>query len=298
MKTILVNSATYTLRPPQLEEDLAREVEEHVKDLFGEEAVYFNLKKKIATPAGIASIPDAYVIVLADTPEWYVIEIELASHPLYDHIITQVTKFIQGLKRHDSRESVRTALYKSISSDPTTQAAFRTKAPGGEIYKLLYDLLSRNPTLVIAIDQATPDAREACDNLPTASKILELSTFVSAAGGSLDHAHLYEPLGPLTPRSRGRPGTAAGQERHGRVITVPDVQSTGELPVAIYATHKGRKHEARLLPGWRVQIDSHLYKSPSGAAVAITQYPVNGWRFWQYTDEAGQERTIDHLRQS
>lgn len=220
MKTLLVNGATYTLRLPQREEDLAREVEEHVKDLFGEDAFYFNLKKRIRTPAEIAAIPDAYVIVLADKPQWYVIEVELASHPLYEHVIPQVNKFIQGLKNPHSRDSLVKALYDAISSDPMTQAAFKTRAHGGEIYKLLSDLLSKNPTFVIPIDQATSVAKEACANLPTEANLLELSTFVGDPAGSPGHAHLYEPLRPAVLRPKPQSGISSGHVAPARHSTV------------------------------------------------------------------------------
>lgn len=68
------------------------------------------------------------------------------------------------------------------------------------------------------------------------------------------------------------------------------------FPVSIFARPKGKRHDALLLQGWKVQMNGKHHRSPSAAATAIAGYPVNGWRFWRYRNETGDERPIDDLR--
>ena len=49
--------------------------------------------------------------------------------------------------------------------------------------------------------------------------------------------------------------------------------------------YMGKLVEAEVVNG-RSLCDGQAYNSPSGAAVGVTGNNVNGWRFWQYYDEA------------
>ncbi len=71
------------------------------------------------------------------------------------------------------------------------------------------------------------------------------------------------------------------------------------FPVSVFAHHKGKKYDALLLQDCKIQLDGKVYRSPSAAAAAIAgyRYPVNGWRFWRYRNEKGEERPIDDLRE-
>ena len=46
------------------------------------------------------------------------------------------------------------------------------------------------------------------------------------------------------------------------------------------ATHKGRQHTGTVQNGALV-LNGKRFSSPSGAAVAITGNPINGWMFWE-----------------
>ncbi len=64
------------------------------------------------------------------------------------------------------------------------------------------------------------------------------------------------------------------------------------------APYKGREYRGQIEPGaFVVDGIDKKFTSPSLAAVAITGYPVNGWRFWEYCDQqSGEWRTLDELR--
>ena len=94
---LVIDGVKYKLWTPKDEEkEFHPMIKEYFKDIFGEDCIYFDVKQKLKSRAGIGSIPDAYVIKLSKPYEWYVIENELASHPIYDHIVKQLTKFMNG----------------------------------------------------------------------------------------------------------------------------------------------------------------------------------------------------------
>ena len=49
------------------------------------------------------------------------------------------------------------------------------------------------------------------------------------------------------------------------------------------STYKGITHYGKVKDGFLV-VKGKKFKSLSGAAKAITKYPINGWKFWKYAD--------------
>ena len=62
---LLMDGVKYKLYTPENEAELENVVREHAKEIFGEDCVHFDLKHKLKSEAGIASIPDAHVIKLS-----------------------------------------------------------------------------------------------------------------------------------------------------------------------------------------------------------------------------------------
>jgi restriction system protein len=65
----------------------------------------------------------------------------------------------------------------------------------------------------------------------------------------------------------------------------------------IFARYKKRRFEAILLPNHQVVWNGGEYSSPSSAASAVAGgTSINGWQFWRYVDDKGNEQLIDTLR--
>lgn len=191
---LLIDGVKYELWAPPSEDEFERVVREHAQDIFGEQSIYFDLKKKLITKAGIGSIPDGYVISLREPPCWYICEVELHTHPLYEHIVPQMTKFINGVKSFETQREIINALDREISGDPLKEALVRNKIGSREIYRFIANLISEPPVLAILIDQRTKELEEVCDSLPIKVEFVEFQTFVREGAGLPGHAHLFEPL--------------------------------------------------------------------------------------------------------
>jgi len=167
-------------------------VKDHYKEIFGEDSLYFDTKHVLKTVSGIGSIPDAYVINLSRA-ELYVVEIELASHPVYDHIVKQLTKFINGIENIDTRNQIIDMLYDEIDSDLVLRATVQKAIGSPDIYRFVSKLLSKPPRIVIIVDKKTPEIKEACRVLKYKTDILEFQTFVREDAPNVK-AHLFVPL--------------------------------------------------------------------------------------------------------
>jgi len=191
---LLIDGVKYRLWTPKDEEkEFHPMIKEHSKEIFGEDSVYFDIKHKLTSKSGIAAIPDAYVITLSKPYKWYIVENELSSHPVYSHIVPQVSKFISGIDNPRNQREIRENLYNEIDRDKVLRA-YVEKAVGSEVYRFLSELLSKPPKIVIIIDEITDDVKEAQNFLKQYdTQVIEFKTYVRE-GAETVHAHLFEPL--------------------------------------------------------------------------------------------------------
>ena len=192
---ILIDGVKYKLWVPENEKQLEEMVKEHFNDIFGENSLYFDIKPELRSKAGIGSKPDGIAIVF-DKPCFYVVEIERAEHGVHDHVVTQISKFNTALKKSPgTRMKIAEAIYSEITSDPFKQFFAKSKVKG-ELYKFLTDLFLYKKPIIIAIiiDEAIDELKEAIEELPLQSKIVEFKTFERVGVGLGIHAHLFEPI--------------------------------------------------------------------------------------------------------
>jgi uncharacterized membrane-anchored protein YjiN (DUF445 family) len=188
---LIVDGIKYNLLVPKEEKQLEEFVKKHYNEIFGEESLYFDIKPELRSQAGIGSKPDGIVVVF-DRPSYYVVENERAEHGVHDHVVTQISKFNTALKKPETKKKIAEAVYNEIHNDPLKEYLVKSKVKG-ELYKFLMDLFSKKPIVAIIIDELLNELREAVDELPLESKIVEFRTFVREDAPSI-HAHLFEPL--------------------------------------------------------------------------------------------------------
>jgi predicted transport protein len=190
---LLIDGARYRLWTPQDEEkEFHPMIKEHYREIFGEDSIYFDVKQVIRASSGIGSIPDAYVIKL-NPPQWYVIENELATHPIYDHITNQLTKFINGIENQNARNQIIDTLYSKINEDIVLKATIKKSIATDDIYHFIYKLVSSSPKIVILINEKTPETENACHVFKYPTEIIEFKTYVREGAENV-HAHFFEPL--------------------------------------------------------------------------------------------------------
>lgn len=203
---LLIDGVKYELWTPPTEDEFEQVVKKHTQDIFGEQSIYLDTRQKLTSLSGIGSIPDGYVIIFGDSPRWHIVEVELSSHPLHDHIVSQVSKFISGIESPSTQKKIADAVYNEIAKDDFLKLKLRKAIEAVEIYKFLSDLISKPPILTIIIEKDTEGLREAISTLahPEIKKVVEFQTFTREGVGLAVHTHsfepLYKPVIPLEPQ--------------------------------------------------------------------------------------------------
>jgi len=192
---VLIDGIRYQLTTPKSEAVLENAIQSNCQHIFGPDSFYFDIKKLIRSKAGVASIPDGYVIFF--TPKkarWAIIEVELASHPVYDHVIPQLSKFNKGIEDSLTRKKLVEILYGVFDDDEVLKARLKQKIKTGEVYKFISDLVSEQPLIIVAIDQRTEELDEAIDDIKGEVKVVEFRTFRREGISDDVNAYMFEPL--------------------------------------------------------------------------------------------------------
>jgi len=191
---LLVEDTKYSLWIPK---DEAKEfhpiIKEHSKEIFGKDTLYFDGSLTLKSVSGLGAKPDGFVLDLARN-KWYIVEAELSTHSPYDHIVNQLTRFVNAIDSLVTRTHIVDALHDEIDRDKMLRAYVEGKITG-DIHRWLSRLISQTPKIVVVIEKKTDEVSEACRFLTRSfeTHILELKTFVSENDKTI-HAHLFEPL--------------------------------------------------------------------------------------------------------
>jgi hypothetical protein len=214
---LLIDGVKYELWTPRKEvEEFQPLVKEHYKEIFGKNSIFIE-GNRLESESGKGSVPDGFVVTLGEVPQWHIVEMELSTHQLYDHIVNQVGRFIGGVKNTATRKNIIEAIYHHIQENKQRKAEFEEAIGSGEIYKLLTDIISKSPVLTIIIEKRTLELDEAIDLLKYSPiEIVEFQTFVREGVGLPVHAHLFEPIYQGPPKSKPP-------------IEIPEVSSRNQL---------------------------------------------------------------------
>ena len=192
---LLIDGAKYEEWNPRDEDEFEQVIKEHANDIFGEQSIYLDIKHKLKSGSGIGSIPDGYVIIFGDEPHWHIVEVELSSHPLYDHIVPQVGKFINGIRNPSTQKDIVNVVYQEINNNEFLKLRLKKAIGTTETYKFLSDLLSKLPVITVIIEKHTEQLEEAISALAHSQiKVVEFQTFAREGVGLNVHAHLFGPL--------------------------------------------------------------------------------------------------------
>ncbi len=301
---LLIDGIKYDLWTPRKEvEEFHPLVKEHYEEIFGSNSLFIE-GNRLESGSGKGSVPDGFVITTNEAPQWYIVEMELSTHQLYDHIVNQVGRFINGIKTTASQKKVIDSIYQYVQEDKRRKAEFEEAIGSGEIFKFISDLVTKPPVLVVIIENRTQELDEALDLLKYSPiKIIEFQTF-RRVGAEAVHAHLFEPLKsaiqapilipPVTSSISVSPGR--GGERR---VTVKDLVDDNRIKVGqvIYRSYKGQRFEGKVLDDGSIELGhtGERFDALSGAAKSIAG-SVDGWTWWYTTRANGEECLLDDLR--
>ncbi len=270
---LLIDGVKYELWKPESEDAFEQVVKEHVQDIFGENSIYLDTKQKLKSKAGIGSIPDGYAIVFNSPPCWHIVEMELSNHPIYDHVITQISKFINGVKNHSTQREIVNIIYGLIDDDDYLKLKVKKSIGPSETYRFLSELVSKPPELTVVIEQRTETLDEALSCLANLRfHVVEFQTFARQGVGLPVHTHLFEPLYTVIPPKPSLPAQIPPQKviPPRKRVKIQDLVNAGIIGLGqrLFNTYKGNQYEAEIITEGKIKLihDQTTWNSLSSAS--------------------------------
>ncbi len=203
MEIILKDGVKYTRHNFETENQFEKVVFSQFKSIFGENAILFD-KQKIKTATGIGTIPDAFVIS-PDKLKWYIIEVELATHNVYSHIIPQITRFKNALDNVQTRRILSKYFDESIGEDLNKLSSWVSATDDKSVFRLLSEILEDEPQLLIIIDGVNEELKIASKNLPFDTRINVFKTFCRDGFGLGDNIYQFDTFTSARKAIKGKP---------------------------------------------------------------------------------------------
>jgi hypothetical protein len=271
------------------EEELELVVRDFSPDLFGSSIIYIG-KPTITTGDGRTTIPDAVVIDL-DARIWFLVEVELARHGIWEHIAPQVSRQLAAAGSDATLERLLDKALELISRDPRLQALLQELGISQiDTHGHLRSILQQAPVVAIPIDAVPQDLQDWVRTLRNTVYIWKVEKFIEEGGARIFYS-VPDDAGPtlrtvVSPTSGvARIRTASSNSVAELLDRRPDLVGS---PVTLdYGPRGGerRRFQGTLRHGG-VEVGGQIM-SPSAAAVhcmhvAGSQRPTaNGWVMWR-----------------
>lgn len=309
---LLIDGVKYEAWMPTSEDEFERVMKEHAQDIFGEESIYLDMRQKLKSLSGIGSIPDGYIIVYGGSPQWHIVEVELSSHPLHEHIVSQLSRFIRGISNPNIQRGIVNAIDEEITGDDFLKLRLRKAIEPTEIHRFLSDLISKQPILTIIIEKDTEELREALSTLYYPQiKVVELQTFTREGVGLSVHAHLFQPVYAPVPPALPPPVPLRGKAVKAGKVTFEELIDAGFLTdgqvLYFYHTRPFKDERAQIIASsnkLKYEVDGSTYSSSELAKVLLIkhgfkhdEHGVAGPRYWKTLEIRGDGKLLDDLNE-
>jgi hypothetical protein len=147
--------------------------------------VIFLPQKHIHTSGGAGTIPDA-IVIDPGSEKWFIVEVELARHSVWGHMVEQVSKQIVSAKNPRTRKEFVEKVISSILEAPDKKGIkkFTDRGiPEIHIQQKIEKITDKVPDVIIPIDEIPPDLDELAKIFNTEVKLVQVEKYVDPKSG-------------------------------------------------------------------------------------------------------------------
>jgi hypothetical protein len=194
MSILATPQGVYKLYQFDTEKEFEECVVSQVEIIFGKRSIYLDCKRRIGKQGAKQSIPDAYLIDFSSRrePKLFIVETEIASHDLFQHIGVQILQFAHSFA--SAPRQVKQLLFEEISRDAKVYEACEGYAQEyglRNVDNMLDHLVNDTFRALIVIDEATDELYKVVKNFRFPVEVIEVVTYQGAGG---DHIYRFTPL--------------------------------------------------------------------------------------------------------
>ncbi len=161
------------------EEELESVVKENYRLLFGDYSIYIP-QKTISTSGGYSTTPEAIVLNLKDR-KWYIVEVELANHGVWGHIVPQITKQLVAVERFEIRAKLVDLFTEKVKESNELKEKFKKLGISElDIRRTIEEvIMEQSPTVIVPIDYVSVDLENWAKRLKNEVWLLEIEKYTN-----------------------------------------------------------------------------------------------------------------------
>lgn len=155
---IIYNNEVFQIYDFKYEEEIELYINKYQKEIFGTNAIYLNVKKKLRGRGVKGHIVDGFLIDISNPPKFkiWLVEIELIKHDVEKHINPQITGFIKQIRNKFTRYELSEIIYEELKK--TNQINKIKKYVGEEPFVAIMNAINQSPdNILIIIDKANTE---------------------------------------------------------------------------------------------------------------------------------------------
>lgn len=185
MSVLITPKGKYKNMEWETEKEFEGHIVKQANAIFGNQCIYIDCKRKIGARVGKNSIPDAYLLDFnsKQKPKLFVVEVEIASHDLFDHIGVQILQFAHSFT--SSPRKVKQVLFDEISKEAEMYKRCEDYAREYGLRNLdnmLDQLVNDTFNSLVIIDDAGDELHMVLKHINPLPEVLEITTFIGSEG--------------------------------------------------------------------------------------------------------------------
>jgi hypothetical protein len=273
------------------EREIEKVVEANAEYIFGPDSIYLP-KMLIKSPDGIGTIPDGFAIDLASR-QWYIVEAELSSHSVWNHIAPQVAKQIIAASQPSTRAALIELVVNLIKNDDElAEKIDELEIEAIDIRQVLTEIFEKKPIVGLPIDAVSLDLKEWAQTLKVEVKLWIVRKLVDFNDSTNILYEIPDEFKPVFDTTQSEESDNVSQ--YFSDVTVVDLIERGFLKSGdkLSFTYKprggtGTNFIATVLDDGSFQVQDKVFSSPSYAATFCMQQAgsqrktINGWSYWK-----------------
>ena len=191
---ILLGDKVFTPYLYKKEEEFEKRVAALADQLFGEQSIYLDVKKRLKSKSFLV-VPDGFLVdmTLPASPKFYVVENEISTHDPIQHIGYQLLRF--AINYEEARYQIKGIVMEEIQKNESMLArleAGRRQSDARNIDNYLERAIYDNFKALVVIDEAAPTLYKVLEKINANISVIQIKTFQCENEYTYQYDTLYD----------------------------------------------------------------------------------------------------------
>ena len=270
------------------EQELERVVIANYESFFGPSSVFIP-KAKIKTPGGAGTVPDGFAVDLASR-QWYIVEVELGCHSVWQHMAPQVAKQLVAASSLETKNQLQDIVASLVLENPSVREKFDDESIKEiNVRHVLVEIFEKPPIIGLPIDFVSLDLRQWAETVKNEVRLWLVKKYTQLGNPHLVAYDIPDDYKPFI-------DTSKLMSKSNEVSLFDLIESriiaTGDQLIFRYKPRGGEQkvYKAVLDKDGTLNVLNQNFKSLSYAALACIhnagskRTTINGWTSWKTFD--------------